>query len=80
LIREARRATDKPVLVYPNSGESYDASRNEWDGQPVYASFSEEAKEWRRAGARMIGGCCRTTPEDVEGIAAWARNMSLRGA
>jgi homocysteine S-methyltransferase len=21
--------------------------------------------EWRRAGARVIGGCCRTTPGDI---------------
>jgi homocysteine S-methyltransferase len=73
LIREARKATNKPVLVYPNSGETYDAAKNDWDGQPVYESFSEEAKEWYRAGARMIGGCCRTTPDDIRGIVSWAR-------
>jgi homocysteine S-methyltransferase len=72
LIREAKKATNKPVLVYPNSGESYDASRN--DGHPVYGSFGEEAKAWYRAGARLIGGCCRTTPEDIRTIASWARN------
>jgi homocysteine S-methyltransferase len=76
LVREAKQATGKPVLVYPNSGEHYDASRNDWDGKPVYESFSEEAKEWYRAGARMIGGCCRTTPEDIRGIANWARHTS----
>jgi homocysteine S-methyltransferase len=73
LIREAKKATDKPVLVYPNSGEAYDASRHAWDGHPVYASFGEEAKEWYQAGARLIGGCCRTTPEDIQEIASWAR-------
>lgn len=73
LIREARKATHKPIIVYPNSGESYDASRNDWDGQPVYASFGEEAREWHRAGARLMGGCCRTTPEDIQAIAGWAR-------
>ncbi len=77
LIREAQKATNKPVLVYPNSGEHYDASKNDWDGQPVYDSFSEEAKEWYRAGARLIGGCCRTTPEDIRAIANWARLPSL---
>lgn len=74
LIREARKATNKPVLVYPNSGETYDAAKNDWDGHPVYESFGEEAKDWFRAGARLIGGCCRTTPEDIRSIASWARN------
>ncbi|HJS20414.1 MAG TPA: homocysteine S-methyltransferase [Anaerolineales bacterium] len=80
LIHEARKRTTQPVLVYPNSGEKYDAARNDWDGQPVYVSFSEEAKEWFKAGARLIGGCCRTTPQDIEEIASWARFPSLRGA
>jgi homocysteine S-methyltransferase len=73
LIREAHKATDKPVLVYPNSGETYDATKNDWDGRPVYESFGEEAKEWFQAGARLIGGCCRTTPEDIRSIASWAK-------
>lgn len=73
LIREARKATNKPILVYPNSGESYDAENNDWNGDPVSYSFSEDAKEWFDAGARMIGGCCRTTPQDIHTIALWAR-------
>lgn len=75
LIREAKKATDKPVLVYPNSGESYDASRGDWDGHPVYESFGEEAKEWYQSGARLIGGCCRTTPEDINAISNWVRQL-----
>ena len=75
LFREAKTATSKPVLVYPNSGESYDASKNDWDGHAVYESFGEEAKEWFHAGARLIGGCCRTTPNDIREIAGWARNL-----
>lgn len=75
LIREAKRATDKPVLVYPNSGESYDATKNNWEGNPVTESFGVEAREWFRAGARLIGGCCRTTPEDINVIAQWARKQ-----
>lgn len=73
LIREARKATGKPILVYPNSGESYSAEKNDWNGDPVYESFGEEAKVWYEAGARLIGGCCRTSPEDIQVIAGWAR-------
>lgn len=79
LIHEAKRATDKPILVYPNSGETYDATKNAWKGDSVLASFGDEAREWYRAGARLIGGCCRTTPDDIRVIASWARNPSLRG-
>lgn len=74
LIREAKRVTDKPILAYPNSGESYDATKNDWNGDPVFESFGEHAREWYDAGARMIGGCCRTTPEDISVIAGWVRN------
>ncbi len=76
LIREAKKATQKPVLVYPNSGETYDAAKSDWDGHRIYESFGEEAKEWYNVGARLIGGCCRTTPEDIQAIAGWARNHS----
>jgi homocysteine S-methyltransferase len=73
LIREAKKSTEKPILVYPNSGESYNPEINDWNGDPVSHSFGEDAKEWYEAGARMIGGCCRSTPEDIEVIASWAR-------
>lgn len=73
LIREAKTVTEKPILVYPNSGETYDAARNDWNGDPVLDSFGEQARTWYEAGARLIGGCCRTTPEDIRIIAGWAR-------
>jgi len=69
LIRAAKKATDKPILAYPNSGERYDARKNDWNGDPVLGSFGEQAREWYAAGARLIGGCCRTTPEDIRVIA-----------
>jgi len=75
LIREAKNETEKPILVYPNSGETYDAAKNDWNGDPVFCSFGEQAREWYNAGARLIGGCCRTTPEDISVIASWARDI-----
>ena len=75
LIREAKKSTTKPIVVYPNSGETYNAAKNDWNGDPVLNSFGEQAREWYNAGARLIGGCCRTTPDDIGVIASWARDI-----
>jgi len=74
LIRTAKNVTNKPLLVYPNLGEGYNAEKNDWDGIPATQSFGDEAKVWYEAGARMIGGCCRTTPEDIKVIAGWVHS------
>jgi homocysteine S-methyltransferase len=74
LMMEAKKETDKPLLTYPNSGEGYIAEKHDWDGHPVTESFGEEARKWYDAGARLIGGCCRSTPEDIQVISSWARN------
>ena len=74
LIREGKQKTDKPILVYPNLGETYDAVTNDWDGHVAVELFGEEARGWYEAGARLIGGCCRTAPEDIRVIAGWVRS------
>ncbi|WP_172257214.1 homocysteine S-methyltransferase [Saccharibacillus deserti] len=64
--------TSKPVLLYPNSGESYEASTKTWHGggSAACGGFADSARVWYDAGARLIGGCCRTTPEQIAQIAA----------
>lgn len=79
LIRAAKRVTDKPIVVYPNSGEGFDPVTREWVGAPSCRSFADAAREWYEAGGRLIGGCCRTRPEDIRAIAAWAREAKLGG-
>jgi len=76
LISEARKQTDKPLLTYPNSGESYSTEKKDWDSDPVSKSFGEEARKWYDAGARLIGGCCRSTPEDIQVIARWVHSTT----
>ena len=44
------------------------AADKNWKGEPQ--PFAAYVKTWYEAGARLIGGCCRTTPEDIKGIAA----------
>jgi homocysteine S-methyltransferase len=77
LIAELRAASDKPIVVYPNSGEGWDAQNRCWTGTSDPRAYGEEAAEWRAAGAQIIGGCCRTRPAHIRQVAAWKR--SLRG-
>jgi homocysteine S-methyltransferase len=62
----AARASRKPVIVYPNSGERWDG--RSWVGP---SRFSPQlAVQWKAAGARVIGGCCRVRPADIADLAA----------
>ena len=65
-----RQVKDMPVVVYPNSGETWDARLRCWIGTTDPAEFGAAAREWRRAGAALIGGCCRTTPEHIRQVRA----------
>lgn len=75
LIRNLRAVTTKPIIVYPNSGEIYDAENNQWLGETACDAFGMQAREWFENGARIIGGCCRTTPEHIREVAGWARTL-----
>lgn len=61
LLRSAG-AEGLPLAVYPNSGEYWDAGAQQWLGQ---ACGEMDVAEWHRLGARLIGGCCRTTADDI---------------
>lgn len=68
LICEAVATTRKRIIVYPNSGEGWDAENRCWTGQREAEQFAALARIWRRAGAHWIGGCCRTGPEHIRAI------------
>ncbi|KAI4655746.1 hypothetical protein J4E93_000461 [Alternaria ventricosa] len=54
------------LMVYPNSGEQWNAKAREWEGKRTEGStLAEKTREWKEAGAGLIGGCCRTTPDDI---------------
>ncbi|MCI6752360.1 MAG: homocysteine S-methyltransferase family protein, partial [Selenomonas bovis] len=73
LIRQIRQHTAKPIVVYPNTGETYDAVTKTWHGSPT--PYGDFVRAWYAAGARLIGGCCRTTPDDIRGIAAFRAEL-----
>ena len=62
----------KPVVVYPNSGETWDAVGRRWTGS---AGISlEDVPAWVGAGARLVGGCCRVRPEHIAAVASVIRS------
>jgi homocysteine S-methyltransferase len=69
LIETARRVSAKPVVVYPNRGAVWDAGRKEWSGPVDAEGIAELVPGWHAAGARLIGGCCGTGPDDIAAIA-----------
>lgn len=72
-IRALKTLTDKPVIVYPNSGEKYDPVTKTWASADADASFAANAPIWKDAGAHLIGGCCRTTPADIAEVVGASR-------
>lgn len=69
-IRRIRVAeTGKPIVVYPNSGQQYDAEARDWSGAGELTHWSSLAAGWFAAGASMIGGCCRIGPRHIRELA-----------
>jgi homocysteine S-methyltransferase len=62
----------KPIVVYPNSGERWDAAGRRWTGSPGIST--DDVRAWVAAGARLVGGCCRVRPADIETLAVTLRN------
>jgi homocysteine S-methyltransferase len=72
LIGRIADTTDLPIVAYPNSGEAWDAGARAWTGAGHAGVDGRAALVWMREGARLVGGCCRVTPAQIEGIAAAA--------
>jgi homocysteine S-methyltransferase len=68
-IRSLKESTRKQLVVYPNSGERWDAGDESWHGKPADLGLGALAPQWIAAGARLIGGCCRTGPSDIAALA-----------
>ena len=68
------RATATPLMAYPNSGETFDPVAKTWTAGTDAAAagvpgLAQGAGAWRGLGARILGGCCRTTPADIAALA-----------
>uniref|UniRef100_A0A2M3ZHI5 Putative catalytic domain of cyclin g-associated kinase-like protein n=1 Tax=Anopheles braziliensis TaxID=58242 RepID=A0A2M3ZHI5_9DIPT len=70
-----------PLIVYPNSGEKWDAASNSWKGTESVVPIETYLPQWVELGAKFVGGCCRTNARDVKRIKktiialyGWQRN------
>jgi len=78
LVEIAAARTDHPVVCYPNRGAFWNPLRKQWVDPPRQdARPSLRPAEWRQVGARLIGGCCGTTPEDISAIAGALRPTNV---
>jgi homocysteine S-methyltransferase len=67
LIEEIKNGiSGKQIIVYPNSGEVYNAAGKTWQGAADPFNFASAAGEWFKSGAKLIGGCCRTGPQHIQ--------------
>ncbi|WP_258805169.1 homocysteine S-methyltransferase [Pseudarthrobacter sp. NS4] len=83
-LASLHQVSDKPLVAYPNSGETYDPVTKTWGPATVQGSTGPGPADanngarpgslaggtatWRELGARIIGGCCRTTPGDIAAV------------
>lgn len=69
------KLTSKPLIVYPNSGEVYDPLTKQWHPNPQHnCTFANQLTNWIESGAKLIGGCCQTTPNDIANIAKFLQD------
>lgn len=74
LIRTIRTESDRPIVLYPNSGEQYDAATGMWLEGTIMRpeDFASLASRWYDEGAAIVGGCCRVGPDVIAAIRAVA--------
>lgn len=76
LLERMRATTSKPLVAYPNRGERWDAeARRFLAPEAPPPDVPSLLRRWVERGARIIGGCCRTTPDDTRAVAEALRGL-----
>lgn len=70
IVRRLVNATDKPIIIQPNRGlPKIKNGKTYYDMEASH--YVEVMKEYLDMGVAIIGGCCGTTPEFIDGIAIY---------
>lgn len=75
ILDSIKSALKNIFVVYPNSGEHYYTDCSCWEDDPTVSDFRKLSEEWYSRGARMIGGCCRTGPDDIAKIKSYRDDL-----
>lgn len=62
-------AAELPRFVYPNAGRLWDAIARDWLSDGIDLLPESTVREWRAAGASVVGGCCGLGPKAVAALA-----------
>lgn len=75
VLQDLRSTTDLPIWFKPNAGlpRTDEMGNSFYDVQPE--EMGAQVPAWVAAGARLVGGCCGTSPAHVRAIADAARNL-----
>jgi homocysteine S-methyltransferase len=80
LLMAAGTATRKPLIAYPNRGDRWNPVGRRWladdDGRYDPAAVAS----WPSLGARWLGGCCGTGPDDIAALARALERVEGAGA
>ena len=71
LVKSLSSNCELPILVYANTGETYDSVNRVWvstdnNTKDKHDQYCDYAQSWVENGATLIGGCCRTTPQTIK--------------
>jgi methionine synthase / methylenetetrahydrofolate reductase (NADH) len=76
-VEKMVRATDRPISAVPNAGLPKDVGdRKIYLASPEY--MASYARRMIEAGARIVGGCCGTTPEHIKKIRDYVASVVPR--
>jgi homocysteine S-methyltransferase len=80
LLMAAGTATRKPLIAYPNRGDRWDPAGRRWlaDDDGLYDPVA--VASWTSLGARWLGGCCGTGPDDIAALALALERVERAGA
>jgi len=70
------KVTKKPLVTYPQSGEIFDKKTKTWHPPAEkLPTLLENTKYWHSLGAKIVGGCCRTHPQDIKILSQGLRGI-----